>query len=106
MQGIGWALSEGYFYNADGNMANPTFLDYRMPTSFDTPLIETILVEVPNPASPHGIRGVGEVPLVPPMAAIANAIYNATSCRLGELPMSPDKVVAALQDAQLAEAAG
>ena len=106
VQGIGWALSEGYFYNADGNMANPTFLDYRMPTSFDTPLIETILVEVPNPASPHGIRGVGEVPLVPPMAAIANAIYNATSCRLGELPMSPDKVIAALQDAPLAEAAG
>ena len=76
------------------------------PTSFDVPEIETILVEVANPASPHGIRGVGEVPLVPPMAAIANAIHNAISCRMGELPMSPDKVVAALQDAQLAEAAG
>ena len=87
-------------------MANPTFLDYRMPTTFDIPLIETILVEVPNPASPHGIRGVGEVPLVPPMAAIANALYDALGCRLGELPMSPDRVVAALQEHQLEEAAG
>ena len=106
VQGIGWALSEGYFYNDDGNLANPTFLDYRMPTTFDVPEIETILVEVPNPASPHGIRGVGEVPLVPPMAAIANAIYDAIGARLGELPMSPDKVVAALQEAQPAVAAG
>ena len=106
VQGIGWALSEGYFYGEDGSIANPTFLDYRMPTSFDVPEIETILVEVANPASPHGIRGVGEVPLVPPMAAIANAIHNAISCRMGELPMSPDKVVAALQAAQLSEAAG
>ena len=106
VQGIGWALSEGYFYTADGQLANPTFLDYRMPTTFDIPLIETILVEVPNPASPHGIRGVGEVPLVPPMAAIANAIYDALGHRLGELPMSPDRVVAALQESQLVEAAG
>jgi CO/xanthine dehydrogenase Mo-binding subunit len=77
-----------------------------MPTCFDVPKIETILVEVPNPASPHGIRGVGEVPLVPPMAAIANAIHNAVGSRMGELPMSPDKIIAALQDAQLSEAAG
>ena len=106
VQGIGWALLEGYFYTEDGHMANPTFLDYRMPTTFDVPTIETILVEVPNPASPHGIRGVGEVPLVPPMAAIANAIYAAIGCRMGELPMSPDKVVAAMRGAQLSEAAG
>jgi xanthine dehydrogenase molybdenum-binding subunit len=106
VQGIGWALSEGYFYKEDGTMANPTFLDYRMPTALDLPLVETVLVEVPNPASPHGIRGVGEVPLVPPMAAIANAIYDAIGVRLGELPMSPDKVVAALQANQLQEAAG
>ena len=109
VQGIGWALSEGYFYNDDGKLANPSFLDYRMPTTFDVPEIETILVEVPNPASPHGIRGVGEVPLVPPMAAVANAIYDAVGARMGELPMSPDKVVAALQTlqvTQLAEAAG
>jgi xanthine dehydrogenase molybdenum-binding subunit len=108
VQGIGWALTEGYFYNEDGSMANPTFLDYRMPTALDLPMVETILVEVPNPASPHGIRGVGEVPIVPPMAAIANAIYDAIGERLYELPMSPDKVVAAIlrKGAGYSEAAG
>ena len=87
-------------------MANPTFLDYRMPTALDLPLIETILVEVPNPGSPHGIRGVGEVALVPPMAAIANAIYQATGKRLTDLPMTPENVVMAPQATELAEAAG
>jgi CO/xanthine dehydrogenase Mo-binding subunit len=106
VQGIGWALSEGYFYNEDCTMANPTFLDYRMPTTLDLPLIETILVEVPNPGSPHGIRGVGEVPLVPPMAAVANAIYAATGRRLQELPMNPDRVHRALEGSEYGEAAG
>ena len=108
VQGIGWALSEGYFYNKDGTMANPTFLDYRMPTTLDLPLIETVLVEVSNPGSPHGIRGVGEVPLVPPMAAIANAIYAATGQRLHELPMHPGRVYSAMakMEAEYGEAAG
>ena len=107
VQGIGWALSEGYFYREDGTMANPTFLDYRMPTALDLPMVETILVEVPNPGSPHGIRGVGEVPLVPPMAAVANAIADAIGVRLTDLPMSPDRVLAALQQAdRYTEAAG
>ena len=88
-------------------MANPTFLDYRMPTALDLPMVECILVEVPNPASPHGIRGVGEVPIVPPMAAIANAIHDAIGVRLTELPMSPDKVLGGLQgSSQFGEAAG
>ena len=88
-------------------MANPTFLDYRMPTSLYLPLVETVLVEVPNPGSPHGIRGVGEVPIVPPMAAIANAIYAATGCRMTELPITPDKLITALQErADVREAAG
>ncbi len=108
VQGIGWALTEGYFYNEDGTMANATFLDYRMPTTLDLPLIETVLVEVFNPGSPHGIRGVGEVPLVPPMAAIANAIYQATGQRMRELPMNPQRVVAAsqLSESNLRDAAG
>ncbi len=108
VQGIGWALTEGYFYNPDGTLANPSFLDYRMPTVLDLPMIETVLVEVPNPGSPHGIRGVGEVPIVPPMAAVANAIYRAIGVRLNALPMSPDRVVAALQEVgqQFQEAAG
>ena len=71
-----------------------------------SPLIETALVEVDNPDSPHGIRGVGEVPLVPPMAAVANAIYQATGKRLQDLPMNPDRVIAALHEDQIREAAG
>ena len=77
-----------------------------MPTALDLPLVETILVEVPNEGSPHGIRGVGEVPIVPPMAAIANAICDGVGVRLTELPMSPDRVMAALQAAGEAVAAG
>ncbi len=97
VQGIGWALNEGFFYNDACSIANTSFLDYRMPTALDLPMIETILVEVPNPNSPHGIRGVGEVPIVPPLAAIANAIYHAIGKRLYALPMSPDCIIAALQ---------
>jgi CO/xanthine dehydrogenase Mo-binding subunit len=96
-QGIGWALNEEYVYNESGQMLNASFLDYRMPTSLDLPMIETIIVEVPNPGHPYGVRGVGEVPIVPPPAALSNAIYRAIGVRLRELPMSPPKVVKALQ---------
>ncbi len=100
VQGIGWALTEGYFYKDDGSMANPTFLDYRMPTSLDLPMIDVVLVEVANPGSPHGIRGVGEVPIVPPLAAISNALYDAIGVRFTETPITPDLIVAGLQKAQ------
>jgi CO/xanthine dehydrogenase Mo-binding subunit len=93
VQGIGWALNEEYFYNDKGTMANASFLDYRMPTSLDLPMIDTILVEVPNPGHPFGVRGVGEVPIVPPVAAIANAIYRAVGVRIRDLPMSPGRVM-------------
>ena len=69
-----------------------------MPTPFDIPMIETILVEVPNPLSPHGIRGVGEVPIVPPLAAIANAVYHAVGKRINTLPITPARLSAALED--------
>ena len=92
VQGIGWALNEEYVFNTKGAMLNASFLDYRMPTSLDLPMIDTVLVEVTNPGHPFGLRGVGEVPIVPPMAAIANAIYRATSVRMRQLPMSPSKV--------------
>ena len=98
-QGIGWALSEEYIYNAKGQMENAGFLDYRVPVASDVPMIEAVLVEVPNPRHPFGARGVGEVPIVPPMAAIANAIRGATGLRMPDLPMSPPKVRAAF-DAQ------
>ena len=76
MQGVGWALNEEFVYNDSGNMVNSSFLDYRMPTTLDLPMIDTVLVEVPNPGHPYGVRGVGEVPIVPPVAAVANAIYK------------------------------
>ena len=96
VQGIGWALNEEYFYNGEGRMENSSFLDYRMPTSLDTTMINTIIVEVANPGHPYGVRGVGEVPIVPPMAAIANAITRATGLRMGRLPMSPGAILEAL----------
>ena len=95
-QGIGWALNEEYFFNNKGEMANSSFLDYRMPTSLDLPMIDTVIVEVANPGHPYGVRGVGEIPIVPSMAAIANAIYHAIGVRMERLPMSPGNVLEAL----------
>ena len=100
VQGIGWALNEEYFWTDDGEMANSSFLDYRMPTSLDLPMIETQIVEKPNPGHPFGLRGVGEVSIVPPMAAIANAVVDAAGARLTELPMSPGAVLKAMQKQQ------
>jgi CO/xanthine dehydrogenase Mo-binding subunit len=95
VQGIGWALNEEYFMGKDGSMLNSSFLDYRMPTSLDLPMIDTQIVEVPNPLHPYGVRGVAEVPLVPPMAAIANAIHDAIGVRMTDLPMNPQAIVKA-----------
>ena len=97
VQGIGWALNEEFVYNDDGSMVNASFLDYRMPTTLDLPMIDTVLVEVPNPGHPYGVRGVGEVPIVPPPAALANAIYRATGKRMKNLPMSPTYVLSQLE---------
>ncbi len=96
VQGIGWALNEEYVYDEEGRLRNASLLDYRMPTALDVPNIETIIVEVPNPGHPYGVRGVGEVPIVPPPAAVANAIFDATGVRLFDLPVSPARVQAAL----------
>ena len=95
-QGAGWALNEEYVYDEKGRLQNVGFLDYRIPTCLDLPMIETIIVEVPNPGHPFGIRGVGEVPIVPPPAAIANAIYHAVGVRMHELPMSPPRLMKAI----------
>ena len=99
VQGIGWALNEEYIYNDKGQLENPGFLDYRCPVASDLPMIEAVLVEVPNPRHPFGARGVGEVPIIPPMAAIGNAIRRATGVEMHDLPMSPPKVRAALDAA-------
>src|SRR5438045_7262153 len=95
-QGIGWALNEEYIYDRQGRLDNAGFLDYRVPVASDMPMIEAVMVEVPNPAHPYGAKGVGEVNIVPPMAATANPIHSALHRRLTELPMSPPKVRAAL----------
>ncbi|MCI0797055.1 MAG: molybdopterin-dependent oxidoreductase, partial [Chloroflexi bacterium] len=96
VQGIGWALNEEYYMGDDGGMVNSSLLDYRMPTSLDLPMIDTVIVEVPNPGHPFGVRGVGEVSIVPPPAAIANAIYRAARVRMDRLPMSPGAIMDAV----------
>jgi CO/xanthine dehydrogenase Mo-binding subunit len=99
VQGIGWALNEEYVYGDDGRLQNASFLDYRMPVASDVPMIGTQIVEVPNPRHPYGLRGVGEVPVVPTMAAIANAIGNAIGVRPTFLPMSPPRLLKLMEDA-------
>ena len=98
VQGIGWALNEEYFYTEGGTMANSTFLDYRIPTALDLPMIDTVIVEVPNPGHPFGVRGVGEANIAPPPAAISAAITDATGVQLCDLPMRPDRIVSAIKD--------
>ncbi|MEO8541088.1 MAG: xanthine dehydrogenase family protein molybdopterin-binding subunit [bacterium] len=93
VQGIGWALNEEYYYDDTGRMANSSYLDYRIPTTLDVPMIDTIIVEVPNPLHPFGVRGVGEPGIVPPLAAIANAISHATGVRQTQLPMNPRRIL-------------
>ena len=96
VQGTGWALNEEYIYDAAGHLLNAGFLDYRVPVASDLPMIEAVLVEVPNPNHPFGVKGAGEANIVPSMAAVANAVANAIGRRLTELPMSPPKVLAAI----------
>jgi CO/xanthine dehydrogenase Mo-binding subunit len=99
VQGIGWALNEEYIYDEKGKIENAGFLDYRVPVCSDVPMIDTVIVEVPNPEHPYGVRGVGETPIVPPLAAISNAVENALGIRFTELPMSPPRVLAAIEQA-------
>ena len=95
-QGIGWALNEEYYMNPDGAMMNSSLLDYRMPTALDLPMIDTVIVEVPNPGHPFGARGVGEANIIPPPGAIANAIHRAVGVRMRRLPMNPPAVMEAI----------
>lgn len=97
VQGIGWALNEEYIYGDDGILQNPGFLDYRIPVASDLPMIDTVILEIPNPGHPYGVRGVGETSIVPPLATIANAVSEAAGVRMTDLPMSPPKVLAAIK---------
>jgi CO/xanthine dehydrogenase Mo-binding subunit len=100
VQGIGWALNEAYVYTSAGKLDNAGFLDYRMPVASDMPMIDTVMVEVPNPAHPYGVKGVGEVPIVPPLAAVGNSVTAATGVRMHELPITPDRVYGLLRAAE------
>jgi CO/xanthine dehydrogenase Mo-binding subunit len=99
-QGIGWALNEEYIYGANGRLQNPAFLDYRIPVCSDLPFIDTVILEIPNPNHPHGVRGVGETPIVPPLAAVANAVSNAAGVRMTHIPMSPPRILKAIHSAK------
>ncbi|GMU41339.1 MAG: oxidoreductase [Chloroflexota bacterium] len=100
VQGIGMALNEEYFYDAEGHLVNASFLDYRIPVANDVPMIDTVLVEVPNPGHPFGVRGVGEAPIVPPQPAIRNAIADAIGVRLYHTPMTPARILDELLPAE------
>ena len=96
-QGIGWALNEEYIYGEDGRLQNPGFLDYRIPVCSDLPFIDTQILEIPNPGHPYGVRGVGETSIVPPLAAVGNAVSNAAGVRMTHVPMSPPRILKALK---------
>jgi CO/xanthine dehydrogenase Mo-binding subunit len=100
VQGIGWALNEEYIYDKQGRVDNPGFLDYRMPVASDLPMLDNVMLEIPNPKHPQGVRGVGEVPLVASVPAVANAVNNAIGLRMSHLPLSPPRVNKALEEAR------
>ena len=102
VQGLGWALLEGFDYAPDGRLRNASLLDYRMPTALDVPRIDTVIIETPVPQVPYGVRGVGEVPIVPPAAAVANAIARAIGVRVCRMPMTPERVLGAIRSARAA----
>ena len=105
VQGIGWALNEEYIYGEDGCLQNPGFLDYRIPVCSDLPFIDTEILEIPNPNHPYGVRGVGETSIVPPLAAIGNAVSNAAGVRMTHVPMSPPRILKALEALEEADGA-
>ena len=97
VQGIGWALNEEYLYDNHGVLENPAFLDYRIPVASDLPFIDTVIVEVANPLHPFGIRGVGEVPIVPAMPAVTEAVFESLGTKVFNLPLNPPKLLAAIK---------
>ncbi len=97
VQGLGWALTEGYDYDAEGRLRNASLLDYRLPTALDVPPIDCVIIETPVPGVPYGLRGVGEVPIVPVAACVANAVARAVGVRTRRMPMTPERLLAAMR---------
>jgi CO/xanthine dehydrogenase Mo-binding subunit len=100
VQGIGWALNEEYLFDDNGVLENASFLDYRIPVASDLPMIATQIIEIPSDTHPYGVRGVGEAPIVAPLAAVGNAVSHAIGKRVSELPMSPPKLLAIIDAAE------
>ncbi len=92
-QGIGYTLYEELEFDENGHLTNPSFIDYHIPTSEEVPEIETEIVKTYEPSGPYGAKSVGEIGMVPPAPAIANAVYDAVGKRFRELPITPDKVL-------------
>ena len=95
--GASGAILENVVLNEKGETMNPDLHDYKVATSLDTPEVEVELVEVPQPDGPYGAKGVGEPALAATAPAIGNAIYAATGVRIRELPITPEKMLAALK---------
>jgi carbon-monoxide dehydrogenase large subunit len=103
-QALGEVLLEHYDYDEGGNLANGSLVDYHLPTAKDVPIITKIdEVETPDPTTSHGQKGVGECPLVPVPAAVANAVADATGIRFTELPLTPDRVLPRLAEEGIRE---
>jgi CO/xanthine dehydrogenase Mo-binding subunit len=98
-QGVGWALLEELAYDDGGQLRTGSFVEYAMPTIDCVPPIDIEIVEVPAPDGPFGAKGVGEPPVIAVAAAVANAIFAAVGVRLRELPMTPQRVWAAMNGA-------
>ena len=97
VQGLGWALTEAIDYDADGRVRNASLLDFRLPTALDVPPIDCVIIDTPVPGVPYGLRGVGEMPIVPVAGAVANAVRRAIGVRVTAMPMTPERVLAALK---------
>ena len=97
-QGIGWALFEELAHDEDGRLLTGSFLTYAIPVAERVPEIDTLIVEVPAPDGPYGAKGIGEAPVVAVAPAIANAVAAAVGVRIHELPMTPPRVWAALEE--------
>lgn len=98
-QGIGWALLERMDFDEAGTLATGSFLDYAVPRATHVPPIRVRLVEVPSERGPYGAKGVGEPPVIPVAAAIANGVAAATGARVTGLPLTPETVVRAIANA-------
>ncbi|MFW6075128.1 MAG: xanthine dehydrogenase family protein molybdopterin-binding subunit [Chloroflexota bacterium] len=95
-QAIGFGLYETMTYGEDGQLISETLMDYGLPKANQIPPMETIVLEIPSRSGPYGAKGVGEPPIVPGAAAIANAVYAASNVRIAEMPLTPERVSKAL----------